>query len=88
MNNEIIGLLGSFCFALCSWPQAFYCLKRKTAAELQWSTVALFLIGSTCGTVFAVGTENLSLLPNYCSGGLGMVVVLCVKLWEKNNGRR
>ena len=84
--QEFIGLIGSVCFALSSWPQACLSLRTKTAKGIQWSFLWLWVFGSFFCTVYAVSMGKLVLLPNYVVGGLGALIVLLVKIREEYFG--
>ena len=80
--QDFFGLIGSLCFALGSWPQAFLSWRTKTAKGVNWSFILLWLSGSFFSSIYAVGTEKYVLLLNYISGGLGMAVVFFIKVKE------
>lgn len=82
--QEIIGLIGSICFAISSWPQAYYSTKNRTAKGVKWSFLFLWLFGSIFCTIYAIGYQRYILLPNYICGGLGTLIVLIVKIKENN----
>lgn len=81
--QEIIGLIGSLCFAVSSWPQAYYSLKTKSAQGVKWSFVLLWLSGAFFSAIYAIAYAKYMLLPNYICGGLGALIILCVKLKER-----
>lgn len=81
--QEIIGLIGSICFALSSWPQAYLCVKTKSAKGIKWSFILLWLSGSFFSAVYAIAYAKYVLLPNYFCGGAGVIVMFYVKLKEK-----
>ena len=83
---EVIGLLGSLLFAVCSWPLAYDSFKRRTAAGIQWSFVTIWFLAAVFSAVYAVGVQKYVLLPNYLSGGLGIAVVLYIKIRETVKG--
>ena len=86
--HEMIGLLGSLLFAVCSWPLAYDSFKRRTAAGIQWSFVVIWFLAALFSAVYAVGVQKYVLLPNYLSGGLGIAVVLYIKIRETVKGKR
>ncbi len=83
---EVIGLLGSLLFAVCSWPLAYDSFKRRTAAGIQWSFVIIWFLAAVFSAVYAIGVQKYVLLPNYISGGLGILGVLYVKVRETLKG--
>ncbi|MBE6444600.1 MAG: hypothetical protein E7019_00880 [Alphaproteobacteria bacterium] len=84
--QEFIGLIGSVCFALSSWPQACLSLRTKTAKGIQWSFLWLWVLGSFFCTIYAVYMGKYVLLPNYIIGGGGALIVLLVKIKEEYLG--
>lgn len=85
---EVIGLLGSLLFAVCSWPLAYDSFKRRTAVGIKWSFVVIWFLAALFSAVYAVGVQKYVLLPNYLSGGLGIAVVLYIKIRETVKGKR
>lgn len=79
---EILGLIGSLCFAVCSWPLAYACIRSKTAEGIDWSLILLHLSGAFFSTIYAFLTAQYILLPNFMSGGSGMFVVFLFKLYD------
>ena len=82
--KEIVGLIGSICFAISAWPQAWLSYKTKSAKGVKWSFILLWLSGSVFSTFYAIYTGQFVLLPNYVSGGLGITIVLVIKMMERN----
>ncbi len=79
---DFLGLMGSLAFAVCSWPQAYQALKTKSAKEIKWSFILCWLFASIFSAIYAIGIQKYMLLPNYVAGGLGILVVGIVKLFE------
>ena len=80
--QNLIGLIGSLCFAISSWPQAYLSLKTHTAKGVKWSFIILWLSGSVFSTIYAIAIHKYILLPNYLCGGLGTIIILYVKIRE------
>jgi uncharacterized protein with PQ loop repeat len=80
--HELVGLIGSVCFAFGPWPQAFLSWKKQRAKGVTWSFILLWLSGSFFSSIYAIATEKYVLLPNYICGGLGISIVLYVKIKE------
>lgn len=80
--QEFIGLFGSVCFAISSWPQAYLSYKTKTAKGVKWSFLYLWLMGSVFSSIYAIHFGKYVLLPNYMCGGLGTLIVIFVKTVE------
>jgi len=45
---DLIGWIGSVAFALCGIPQAWECIKQKSARGINPVFVALWLVGEIC----------------------------------------
>ena len=45
---DILGWIGSVAFALCGLPQAWECIKNRTAKGISPGFIALWLIGEIC----------------------------------------
>ena len=80
--QNFIGLIGSLCFAISSWPQAYLSLKTRTAKGVKWSFIILWLSGSVFSSIYAIAIHKYMLLPNYLCGGLGTIIILYVKIRE------
>lgn len=80
--QEIIGLIGAICFAISSWPQAYLCVKTKSAKGITWGFILLWLSGAIFCTIYVIARDKYVLLPNYVCGGLGMFVTLLIKIRE------
>lgn len=44
--HELVGLIGSVCFAFGPWPQAFLSWKKQRAKGATWFFILLWLSGS------------------------------------------
>ena len=86
--QEFIGLLGSLCFAFSSWPQAYYSWRKQSAKGVKWSFIFLWLSGSFFSSIYALYYQKYMLLPNYICGGLGVSVVLYIRIKEYKRRRR
>ena len=80
--QEIIGFIGSLCFAFSCWPQAYLSVKTGTARGIKWSFALLCLFGSFFCAVYALALSKYVLLPNYICSGLGASVILYIKIRE------
>ena len=80
--QEFIGLIGSLCFAFSSWPQAYYSWHTKSAKGVKWSFIFLWLMGSFFSSIYAIYYEKYMLLPNYIIGGLGVLIILYIRIKE------
>ncbi len=80
--HEIIGLIGSFSFAVCSWPLAYDCYKHNSAAGIKWSFIIIWFIAALFSSIYAIAIRKYILLPNYISGGLGICLIFYIKAKE------
>ena len=80
--QEMIGLIGSLCFAFSSWPQAYYSWRTKSAKAIKWSFIMLWLSGALFSTIYALYYQKYILLPNYLCCGAGTLVILYVRIKE------
>ena len=85
--QELIGLIGSLCFAFSSWPQAYYSWRTKSAKGIKWSFIFLWLSGSFFSTIYALYYQKYMHLPNYLCGGAGTLIVLYIRLKEYKRER-
>lgn len=86
--QEFIGLIGSLCFALSSWPQAYYSWRTQSAKGVKWSFIFLWLSGSFFSSIYAIYYEKYMLLPNYICGGLGILIILYIRIKEYRHRKK
>ena len=80
--QELFGLIGSFCFAIASWPQAVLSWKTKSAKGITWSFILLWLLGCFFSSFYAISLKKYVLLPNYICCGVGTLVICLIKIKE------
>lgn len=83
---ELLGLIGSFCFAVNSWPQAWLAYRSKTAQGISLSLLVLSTIGGSCSLLYVVVTKQYAIIPNFLCGLLGVLVVLFYKIRDIRKG--
>lgn len=84
---ELIGLIGSFCFAVNSWPQAWMAYKSKTAQGISLYLLVLSCIGGSCSLFYVIATHQYAIIPNFLCGLMGVLVVLFYKIQDIRKGR-
>ncbi|MBE6453849.1 MAG: PQ-loop repeat-containing protein [Alphaproteobacteria bacterium] len=83
---ELIGLIGSICFAINSWPQAWLSYRTKTAKGVSLSLLVLGTIGGLCSLVYVIATHQYAIVPNFLCGLMGILVVFYYKLQDLRKG--
>jgi uncharacterized protein with PQ loop repeat len=85
---EIIGWIGSVCFALSGIPQAWKCYKSGHSRGLSWGFLGLWFVGEIFTLIYIVPTGNVPLIFNYSFNFLVLTVLLRYKIWERKGGIR
>jgi len=78
--TDIIGWLGSFCFAVCGIPQAIKTWKLGSADEISWLFLLLWLTGELSMIVYVWPKQDYPLLFNYLGNLACLLVILRFKL--------
>lgn len=79
---ELIGLIGSLCLAVNSWPQAMLAYKNKTAQGVSLYLLILATIGGVCSLFYVIATKQYTIIPNFLCGLMGILVVFYYKLHD------
>jgi len=80
MYEDILGIVYTFCFATCLWPQIIKSIKRKTVGDISIVSFYLTVIGylSAIGyTLLKVGFDFWWLL-NYTASLFGALVMIFI----------
>ncbi|MBE6444200.1 MAG: PQ-loop repeat-containing protein [Alphaproteobacteria bacterium] len=85
---ELIGLIGSLCFAVNSWPQAWMAYKNKTAQGVSLYLLIFATLGGACSLVYVVATKQYAIIPNFLCGLMGILVVFYYKLHDIFKGAK
>ena len=88
INVELIGWIGSICFALSGIPQAYKCYRAGHSRGLSWGFLGLWFIGECFTLVYIIPTGNVPLIFNYSFNFLVLCVLLRYKIWERTNAIR
>ena len=83
---ETIGLIGSICFAINSWPQAWLSYRTKTAKGVSLLLLIFGTIGGFCSLFYVVATKQYVIVPNFFCGLLGLLVVFYYKIKDIRKG--
>lgn len=85
---EFIGLVGSICFAVSSYPQVWYTIRTKDTQSVSLSFLIIFLIGAFSFSSYAILTKQYILLPNYLFCALGFTIILSYKIKNLIRGQK
>ncbi len=81
---EVLGAIGSVCFAVCGVPAAISALRHKTV-DYDWTFLGLWALGELSMIGYALGTWQPWLLLNYGGNGLCLVIII---YYNKKGGLR
>lgn len=81
--HEMLGLIGSICFAVATWPQAYHAIKNKTAKGVSGLYGSLLFVGGVCSTIYAAMTGQYVIVPNFLCGAIGIGIVMFYKIKEE-----
>jgi uncharacterized protein with PQ loop repeat len=82
---ELIGWVGSICFAICALPQALQSYRQKNSNGISWGFLLLWLIGEILTLAYVtLTTVQLPLITNYVLNFLFLVVILWFKIFPKS----
>lgn len=69
-----------------SWPQAWLSYRTKTAEGTSLALWILLFIGGTGSLVYAIGTKQYSMIPNFIGGMFGGGIVMYYKICDIRKG--
>lgn len=76
---EIIGWIGSICFAISAAPQALKSIQDGHSEGIAGGMLALWFVGEVCSLVYVWPKKHVPLLANYILN----FIFLCVIIWYK-----
>jgi len=78
---ELVGVLGAAFLGLCAVPQAVRCWRTRSAADLSWLFLWLWLAGEvlTAWYVIASHSGDPVLLANYLLNTVLIILIIYVK---------
>ncbi len=83
--NNVLGWIGSICFALCGLPQAIKCVRQGNTQGLSTLFLTLWSVGSVC-YIMAVWTEFgwvPWMMMNYIMNLIWLVTIFRYRLWPR-----
>lgn len=72
---EIIGWIGSVCFALCAAPQAYQSFKNKHSNGVNLYMLFLWSVGAVCSLIYIVPDWKWPLIFNYSLNILWLSII-------------
>lgn len=84
--TEIIGYIGSLCFAICGLPQAIKSWKDGNSEGLTVSFLVLWLLGEVFTIWYVLDTnKEIPLLMNYSFNILLLLIIGKYKIWPRKH---
>jgi uncharacterized protein with PQ loop repeat len=80
---ELLGYIGSICFAICGLPQAIQSYKDKHSDGVNTAFLMLWLIGEICTLAYAFTKDVPPLIINYLGNLIFISVIVYYKLFPK-----
>jgi len=82
---EVLGIIGSICFALCSFPQAYLTHKQGHADGVSTAYVVLWLLGEICTLAYIPSLNSAPLYVNYVCNLMCLFVILKYKVFPRRD---
>ena len=78
---ELIGILGALCLGLCAVPQAVRCWRTRSAGDISWLFLGLWLAGEILTTVYVIASHAADpvLLANYLLNTILIILIIYIK---------
>jgi uncharacterized protein with PQ loop repeat len=78
---EFAGLLGAACLGLCAVPQAVKCWRTRSAGDISWAFLGLWLAGEVLTTVYVIASHAADpvLLANYALNTVLIILIIYIK---------
>ena len=78
---ELVGILGALCLGLCAVPQAVRCWRTRSAGDISWAFLGLWLAGEVLTTVYVISTHAADpvLLANYLLNTILIILIIYIK---------
>ncbi len=76
---ELIGLLGSICFALCGVPAAWEAYKNKHC-HFAWGFLWLWAVGEILTLIYVLAVQEWILLLNY---GVNLICIIILMYYNQ-----
>lgn len=82
---DLIGWVGSICFAICALPQALQSYQQKNSNGISWGFLLLWLVGEILTLAYVVlTTAQLPLITNYVLNFIFLIVIIWFKVFPKS----
>lgn len=78
---ELIGWVGSLCFAICGAPQAWLAYKQGHSRGISWGFLLLWISGEVMTLTYVIPKIDYPLIFNYVSNLIFLSVILYFKLF-------
>ena len=72
---EVVGILGSICFALCGVPAAYEAWKFKTCSY-SWPFLLMWMIGEVLTSAYVIYLMDWILLFNYAANFICLLIIM------------
>lgn len=79
---NLLGWIGSVCFAICAIPQAWETFRKGRAEGVSWIFLILWLVGELCTLIYVLPQKNWPLLLNYIGNLCCLLVIIRYKIKE------
>ena len=80
---ELIGWLGSICFALCALPQAVMSYRQGHSDGMSWGLLLLWMVGEILTLIYVAPKAHWPLIFNYAGNLVLLQVIIYYKMWPR-----
>ena len=82
---ELLGYIGSICFAICALPQAYQSYKDKHSDGVNTYFLVLWLVGEIFSLIYGLTKDVPPIIMNYIGNLILISVILYFKLFPQRN---
>jgi MtN3 and saliva related transmembrane protein len=78
---EIVGILGAAFLGLCAVPQALKCWRTRSAVDISWAFLGLWLAGEILTSAYVIASHAADpvLLANYLLNTVLIILIIYIK---------
>lgn len=78
---EWVGIIGALCLGLCAVPQAARCWRTRSAGDISWAFLWLWLAGEILTTAYVIASHAADpvLLANYALNTVLIILIIYIK---------
>jgi MtN3 and saliva related transmembrane protein len=78
---ELVGILGALCLGLCAVPQAVRCWRTRSAGDISWAFLGLWLAGEILTSAYVIASHSADpvLLANYLLNTILIILIIYIK---------